>query len=124
MEIVEAPSSSEEESRLREAKKWATIVYALYAASLILGVTYLVGIIVNYVKYHDVRGTWVESHFLWQRRTFWYSLLWFVIGVITWFMAVGMIVLIVSGIWVIYRIVKGWIYLSDGKPMYAAASAV
>lgn len=89
-----------------------------------LGVTYLVGIIVNYVKYPDVRGTWVESHFLWQRRTFWYSLLWFVIGALTSFMAVGMIVFIVSGIWVIYRIVKGWIYLSDGKPMYAAASAV
>ncbi|WP_142805341.1 hypothetical protein [Tepidiphilus sp. J10] len=122
MEIIEATSSAGDEAKLREAKKWATIVYALYAASLILGVTYLVGIIVNYVKYPDVRGTWVESHFLWQRRTFWYSLLWFVIGALTSFMAVGMIVLVISGVWVIYRIVKGWIALSDGKPMYAAAN--
>lgn len=123
MKIIDAASSNDA-SRIQEAKKWATVVYALYAISLILGVTYLVGIIVNYVKYPDVRGTWVESHFLWQRRTFWYSLLWFAVGVATSFIAVGMVVLVVSGVWVIYRIVKGWVFLSDGKPMYAASGGV
>ncbi|CUB07651.1 DUF4870 family protein [Tepidiphilus thermophilus] len=123
MEIIDAASSNDA-SRIQEAKKWATVVYALYAISLILGVTYLVGIIVNYVKYPDVRGTWVESHFLWQRRTFWYSLLWSLVGVLTAFVAVGYFILFAAWVWVIYRIVKGWISLSDGKPMYSAPGAV
>ena len=100
-------------------KSLTTIIYALYAASLIFGVTCLVAIIINYVKRDDVAGTWLESHFRWQMRTFWFSLLWGLIGLALTFVVVGIFVLIADLIWYIYRIVKGWIRLNDGKPMYA-----
>ena len=101
-------------------KNITQLIYGLYAASIIVGVTWLVAIILNYVKRDDVIGTMYESHFRWQIRTFWYSLLWTAIGIITAFVVVGFGVLAFSFIWYIYRIVKGWIRLSEGKPMYVA----
>jgi len=102
-------------------KNITQLIYGLYAASLIVGVTGLVGIILNYVKRDDVVGTMYESHFTWQIRTFWYSLLWFVLGLLTVWLVVGFFVWVASGIWFIYRIVKGWLRLSEGKPMYVGA---
>jgi uncharacterized membrane protein len=100
-------------------KSITQVVYGLYAASLVVGVTYIVAIILNYVKKDDVVGTMYESHFRWQIRTFWFSLLWFGIGLLTVVFIVGIFVWIASGIWFIYRIVIGWLRLSEGKPMYA-----
>ena len=100
------------------AKKLTHILYALYAASFLLGITGLFAIIINYVKRADVKGTIAESHFRWQIRTFWFSLLWVVVGAATAVAAVGYFILIGVGIWNIYRIVVGWFKLSDGKPMY------
>lgn len=100
-------------------KSVANVVYALQAVSFILGITYLVAVIVNYIKRSDVRGTWLESHFRWQIRTFWFSLLWLVIGSVTAFIIVGYFVLFANAIWIIYRILKGWLRLNDGKEMYA-----
>ncbi len=79
--------------------------------------TALVGVIINYVKLDDVRGTWIEPpHFRWQIRTFWIGLLWTVIGgVITTMLIVGWFILLGIAIWVIYRIVKGALALNDGK---------
>lgn len=115
------------------------IVYGLHAISLVLGAfgaatvigSFLFGwpsiiaVIINYVKRGAVRGTWLDSHFGWQIRTFWYAALWAVIvalvsapltlvivGFGTW--AVGMFLL---GVWAIYRIARGWLRLSDHKPM-------
>jgi uncharacterized membrane protein len=100
-------------------KNITQIIYGLYAASIIVGVTYFVGIVLNYVKRDDVRGTWLESHFTWQIRTFWYSLLWFVVGFpLIAAVGLGFVVWVVAGIWYIYRIVKGWLRLSESKPMY------
>jgi uncharacterized membrane protein len=100
-------------------KNQATAVYALQAVSFLLGITYFVAIIVNYVKLDDTRGTWIESHFRWQIRTFWFSLLWFALGGVLFFIGVGYLILFANGLWMIYRIVKGWLNLNDGKPMYA-----
>lgn len=91
------------------------VIYALYAASLLVGVTWLVAIIVNYVKLDDVRGTWLESHFRWQIRTFWFSLLWAVVGALTMVVLVGFVVWFVAGVWFVYRIAKGWLALNDRK---------
>ncbi len=99
-------------------KTITTVVYALQAASFLLGITYIVAIIINYVKKDDVRGTWLESHFRWQIRTFWFSLLWSAIGIIGIFFIIGYLLLIANALWVIYRIVKGWLRLNDGKEMY------
>ena len=84
-----------------------------------MGVTLLAAVVVNYVKREDVAGTWLESHFRWQIRTFWFSLLWTVIGAITLLILVGFVILSVWLIWFIYRIAKGWIALAEGKPVGA-----
>jgi len=99
-------------------KTLTTVIYALYASSLLIGITALVAIVMNYVKKDDVAGTWLESHFRWQIRTFWFALLWSVLGVLLLFVLVGFVVLVANLVWFIYRIVKGWLYLNDGKPMY------
>lgn len=94
----------------------AVIVYILQALSFFLGgVTGLIGVIVNYIKLEDVRGSWVESHFRWQIRTFWIGLLWTVIGIVTTPLIIGWFILLGISIWVIYRIVKGALALNDGK---------
>ncbi len=103
------------DTHLDSAKTLTTVVYALQAASFFFGITYIVAIIISYVKLDDVKGTWLESHFRWQIRTFWFSLLWGAIGAITFILIIGWFILIADGIWVIYRIVKGWLRLNEGK---------
>lgn len=104
----------------KSGKTLTTIIYALYAASFLVGITAIVAIVMNYIKKDDVSGTFLESHFRWQMRTFWFGLLWAVIGAITFLIVVGWFVLIANGIWIIYRIVKGWLRLNDNKSMYIA----
>jgi uncharacterized membrane protein len=104
----------------KSKKTLTTIIYALYAASLLLGVTAIVAIIMNYIKKEDVSGTFLESHFRWQIRTFWFGLLWSVIGALTFFIFIGWFILIANYIWIIYRLVKGWLSLNDNKPIQIA----
>ncbi len=101
-----------------DAKNYTYAVYILQALSFVLLVTAIIGIIINYVKDEDVKGSWLESHFDWQKNTFWYGLLWTVLGVLTAFLYIGYVVLGITAIWLIYRIAKGWIYLVDGKELY------
>jgi uncharacterized membrane protein len=110
--------TSLDKEKLKSLKRLTTVVYALQAASFLLGITFIVAVIINYVKKSDVKGTWLESHFHWQIRTFWFGILWGIIGIITYFFIIGWLILIGDGIWIIYRIVKGWLYLNDDKPMY------
>lgn len=107
------------DERLKSKKAITTVVYALQAASFLFGVTAIIAVIVNYIKQDDVRGTWLESHFRWQIRTFWFGVVWGSIGIILWFIGIGVLILLADYIWVIYRVVKGWLNLSDGKEMYA-----
>lgn len=115
------------------------VVYGLHALGLALGAfgaasvlgSFLFGwpsiiaVVINYVKRSEVRGTWLESHFSWQIRTFWFALAWallvalvslpltlIVIGLGTW--ALGMFLL---GVWAIYRIARGWLRLNGHQPM-------
>ena len=111
-------TTSEAEKSVSD-KSLTTIIYALYALSVVIGVSCLVAIIINYVKRDDVRGTWLESHFRWQIRTFWFSLLWGIIGGALTIVLVGFAIMAADVIWVIYRLVKGFLNLNDGKPMYA-----
>ena len=106
-----------DEEKNRSLKNLTQIVYILYALSYFTGITAIVGIIINYVKMEDVAGTWLESHFRWQIRTFWFGLLWAVIGIATVFVLIGFAILFANFCWMIYRIVKGWLNLNDNKPM-------
>ncbi|MDA8128731.1 MAG: hypothetical protein M0Z73_08570 [Betaproteobacteria bacterium] len=105
------------DAKTASLKTLATVIYALYALSLFSGITAIVAIVLDYIKLDDARGTWLESHFRWQIRTFWWSLLWFILGALTWIILVGWLVLGVACVWFIYRIAKGWLNLNDGKPM-------
>lgn len=100
------------------AKTMATVVYVLQAIALFTGLPMFVAVILNYVKLDDVRGTWVESHFRWQIRTFWFSLLWLVVGLsTTWLLGVGFLVLFANFVWVLYRVIKGFVTLADKNPI-------
>ena len=107
-----------DEAQQAELKKYTYSVYILQALSFVTLVTSVAGLIINYIKQDDVRGGWLESHFRWQKATFWYGLLWTVIGISTTWIFIGYAVLAGVTIWLIYRIARGWIYLVDGKEMY------
>jgi uncharacterized membrane protein len=99
-------------------QRLAMIVYGLQAASLLTGsLTLFAGVIINYVRMEDVQGSWIESHFRWQTRTFWYTLLWLVIGSVTTLILIGWAILLAASLWLIYRIVKGWVYLNEQRAM-------
>lgn len=113
--VVPAKTSESEKS----AKTLTTVIYALYAASFLVGLTAIVAIVMNYIKKDEVAGTFLESHFRWQIRTFWFGLLWAFLGMLTLMVVVGWAILMANAVWIIYRIVKGWLNLNDNKPMYA-----
>ena len=118
---------------------WTTVIYALHAFSLVAGIvttatvvgTFLTGwpsilaVILNYVKRSDARGTWIESHFQWQIRTFWFGALWVALcGIFVVFtLGIGLLIVwlpvAIVTVWFVYRIVRGWLQLSAGRPMYS-----
>jgi len=113
------------------------LVYALHALSLLIGVTTaativgafvfgvpsIIAVVINYLKREEARGTFLESHFRWQIRTFWFALLWCVIGTVLFATLVGiplaLAVFLGAGVWAIYRVARGWLALRDRIPMYA-----
>ncbi len=108
--------------QLAELKKFTYTVYILQALGFVLLFTALIGLVINYVKNDEVRGSWLESHFRWQKATFWYGLLWAVLGTLTAWLGIGYVVLGILTLWLIYRIGRGWVCLVDGKEMYRSAS--
>ncbi|MEX8492708.1 DUF4870 family protein [Sphaerotilus sp.] len=107
-------AASEDTDRLR---KLTHLVYALQALSFLWGVTAVVGIVINYIKREDVQGTLYQNHFDWQIRTFWWGMLWTAIGFALSFVLIGLPILFAVWVWTIYRVVKGWLKLNDGKPV-------
>jgi len=112
----------EESRRERTARLLTVTVYVLQLGMFVLPFTPLIGAIINHVKIRECRGLVYESHFRWQIRTFWWSFLWTVIGLV--FVQMGPIgVLILAGvfIWYLYRVVRGFIGWAEERPMYAGA---
>ena len=111
------------------------VIYALHAFSAVTGIissalivtAFLTGwpsiiaVIMNYVKRGQVTGTYLDSHFSWQLRTFWFALLWVVIAWLLIVTIIGMVVgiplLLAVGVWVLYRIIRGWLALVDRRSM-------
>ena len=104
-------------------KDITTLVYLLQAIAFV-GFTPVIGVIINYFKRSDVKGSILESHFRWQIRTFWWGLLWSTVAGIFIFTIIGMPIgyplLGVSIVWWIYRFVRGWLKLSKSLPMYVS----
>ncbi|GMU68979.1 MAG: hypothetical protein AMXMBFR37_13110 [Steroidobacteraceae bacterium] len=121
---------------------YTNIIYGLHALSVLIGVTgpatvigsfvfglpSIIAVIMNYIRRSETRGTWLESHFRWQIRTFWFAFLWIVVaaivsaplvllfglGIVTFYFAA-----LVIAIWIIYRVARGWIALRDKRTMFA-----
>ena len=105
----------------KSLKTITTAVYALQAVGFFVGLTWIVAVVMNYVKRDDVRGTFLDSHFGWQIRTFWYALLWAVLAMLLVVTIIGLplawVLAVVVGLWVLYRIVRGWLALVARRPM-------
>ena len=119
---------------------WTHVIYALHGFGVLLGVLTsamvvtaflfsvpsIVAVVMNYARRSRVRGTFLESHFRWQIRTFWYALLWIAVAaalsVPLMLVVVGFLTLwlagVAIGVWVLYRVVRGWLRLSSRVPMY------
>ena len=113
----------------------AHVMYALHAFSAVMGLVSsaavvtafltgwpsIVAVILNYVKRGDVRSTYLESHFRWQIRTFWFALLWVAVAFLLAITIIGIpfawLLVVATGVWVLYRIVRGWLALTDGRPI-------
>lgn len=95
------------------------VIYLLQALGYITGISYVAAVILNYIKIDEVRGTWLESHFRWQIRTFWFSLLWYFLGALLLVIGVGYLLIVFTTFWVLYRIIKGWLRIVDHKAMYS-----
>jgi len=106
-----------EPQSLNSSKTLTHVIYGLYALGIVVGLSPVIAVIMNYVKRQDVQGTWLESHFVWQIRTFWYSFAGMVIGGLATFIVIGWPILLIVWVWYVYRIVKGWLALNDNKPM-------
>jgi len=118
---------------------WTQVIYGLHTLSLLTGIlgaatvvgAFLIGwpsiiaVILNYVKRGDVRGTWLESHFGWQIRTFWWGLLWACLcgAFVVMTLGIGLIIVWIPlgllALWFIYRIARGWLALNDRRPVPA-----
>lgn len=115
------------------------IIYALHSLAVLIGLTStvtiigsfifglpsIIAVIMNYARQSDARGTFLESHFRWQIRTFWFALLWVIVTlavslplmlVVVGFFTLG-IGFVLLGLWVIYRIIRGWLALRDHQPV-------
>lgn len=115
--VVDAGSGKTSEE-LASLKTITQVVYALQALSFAFGVTALIGLVINYVKREDAAGTLYQSHFDWQIRTFWWGLVWSVLGFMLIFaFGLGLVVLFAAWVWAIYRVVKGWLKLTEGQPV-------
>ena len=94
---------------------------ALIVTAFLTGWPSIIAVIINYVKRPDVRGTYLDSHFSGQLRTFWYAVLWLAIGGVLFLTVVGIPfafgVWMLLGVWVLYRLVRGWLALGSGKEL-------
>jgi uncharacterized membrane protein len=113
------------------ARAWCQVIYALHAFSVLTGIfgavsvigAFLIGwpsiiaVILNYVKRSEVEGSWLESHYRWQIRTFWFAALWVVVAVLLAFTVIGLpltvAILLAVTFWLVYRVVRGWLALNN-----------
>jgi uncharacterized membrane protein len=118
---------------------YTQIMYLLHAVSIVVGILStafivtafvfglpsIIAVIMNYARRDQVRDTWLDSHFRWQRRTFWFALLALVVtSLVFWplvLILIGIPLLWISylaiGVWAIYRVAKGWMALSNQRPV-------
>jgi uncharacterized membrane protein len=130
------------ETTLRETRRpsdslvtTAHVVYGLHALSVLIGassiativgafvfgIPSIIAVIINYAMQSEARGTFLESHFRWQIRTFWFAALWSLVSILLFISIVGIpfswLLIVGVGLWVVYRIARGWVALASREPL-------
>ena len=90
----------------------ARIIYILYLVGLVVGLTAIVGVIMAYIN-HDEAPDWLKTHYRFQIRTFWMSLLYGAISMVLCAVLIGFLLFVVLAVWLIVRCVKGLKYLDQ-----------
>jgi uncharacterized membrane protein len=115
--IVVKKIRNDSEQKQLSPKNIAQIVYLCQALYFFFGITAIAGVILNYLKRDEVKGTWLESHFVWQIRTFWIGLIASFVGFILVFILIGFLILATTLVWTIYRVIKGYLLLNENQPI-------
>jgi uncharacterized membrane protein len=102
--------------RIESERTIVLITYVLHLVGATIGLTSIVGLILNYVRLNQY-GEPLASHHRWMIRSFWWALVWLVIGVITSFIFVGIAICVAAWAWYVYRHVRGLVALANGEPM-------
>lgn len=123
------------DSQLEGPRAWAHVMYGLHALSALSGILTsatvvgafvfgwpsIIAIIINYFTREQVRGTWLDSHWRWQLRSFWFAALWLLIAGLLFITLIGIpasiLAIIGTGVWVLYRVIRGWMALLDRRAM-------
>jgi len=101
---------------LQSERTVVLIAYVLHLIGSVAGVTSIIGLILNYVRRNRYGDTYT-SHHSWMIRSFWWALLWLVIGICTTFLLIGWAICVLAWVWYVYRHVRGLIALANGEPM-------
>ncbi|MBL0406533.1 hypothetical protein JKG68_21475 [Microvirga aerilata] len=104
-----------------ESRTFAMIAYVLFLVGIVVPLTPIVGLIISYVKRGDATGTPYATHYPWLIRTFWISFALGVVGLLLTVTYVGAIIglpiLIGTGIYYLYKVIKGIVKALEGKPV-------
>jgi uncharacterized membrane protein len=127
--------SARDDGDLDGPRAWCHVMYGLHAISAISGVLTsatvvgafvfgwpsIIAVIINYVTRDRVRGTWLATHWRWQMRTFWFAALWLLVAGVLMLTLIGIpaaiLVIVGTGLWVLYRVIRGWLALVDRRAM-------
>ena len=94
---------------------------ATVAGAFVFGVPSLLAVVLNYLKRGEVRGTWLDSHYRWQIRTFWFTFLWLLVYGLLIVTIIGIpfawLLIVMLGLWVAYRVIRGWLALAGRRPV-------
>jgi len=131
-EIIRDPNNLND---LDGPRAWAHVMYGLHALSALSGILTsativgafvfgwpsIIAVIINYVTRSNVAGTWLDSHWRWQLRTFWFAALWLLVAGLLAVTFIGIpaaiLVIVFTGLWVLYRVIRGWLALLDKRVM-------
>ena len=110
-------NQQETEQLERLKRKVATVYLCQVLAFGFAGLTLLIGVVINFMKRDEVKGTWLESHFEWQINTVWITLAGFAVAGILMFSGIGYFLLLPIVLLLMYRIVIGWMAWTAEKPV-------
>lgn len=139
-EVEVIPVSDETGRQLEGQLAWCHVMYGLHAIAAVIGVITsativfafvfswlsIIAVIINYATRDRVRGTWLATHWRWQMRTFWFAVVWLLVTGILFLSFIGIpvafLVIISTGLWVLYRVIRGWLALKDRRGMPVPAN--